>query len=159
MTNVIQDKITDIQDSYLRKQPSNTDIHEALEMFQDIQTCMHHMRGLMIFDIKRQTKPQHDMYSWSNVVEKQGILNNNDQNGEQKTQQLKKLLAQHQQRQKKNHREQQLTESTLQLLKKCSTRKRRHKTKCHDTIKTKEGHILPTEKGYSHYLSNTLMNQ
>ena len=90
-------------------------------------------------------------------MEIQEIINNKEQDEEQKTKQLKQLLSQHQQKRKKKKKKQQQNESILQMFKKYSTQKRRHKTKCSETIKTKEGQILPIEKGYSHYLSQTLM--
>ena len=67
------------------------------------------------------------------------------------------MVPQHQQRRKKEKREQQLTESVLQMFKKYSTQKRRHKTKGNDTIKTKEGQVLPIEKECPHYLSKSVM--
>ena len=88
ITSIVQDKIIDIQDRYLQKQTSNTSIHKGLEVFQDTQTGIHHIAVLTMFGMKRQAKPQHDMYSRSNAVEIQEILNNYDQDEEQKTQQL-----------------------------------------------------------------------
>ena len=63
ITNTVQNKIIDIQDNYLQKQITNDSIHKGLEIFQDLQTGIHHIAAFIIFGIKRQTKPDHDMYS------------------------------------------------------------------------------------------------
>ena len=157
ITNMVHQNIVDIQKKYLEKQICRTKIVRELEMFQDLQTSVHHLTALTIFGIKKQTKSPNKTYSWNNTIKVQEILNDTEIDSEHRTQKLTQLIQQNHKQQQEKKKKQQLTEQVLRMFKKHNTQKRQHKTKCHHNLKAEERKILSLEQRYAHYSSHTLM--